>query len=51
MPIVSPLHNMFGVSIGLIRRAPWVVDEKLVIRDVMSFSLTGDHRYGDGAIV
>ena len=50
-PIVPALHPLMCTTIGKIREAPWAVDGQVVVREVMSFSLTGDHRYADGASV
>lgn len=36
------------LSVGAIRRRPWVVDDAVVPRDVMPLSLTFDHRILDG---
>jgi len=48
-PIINvPQVAILGVN-GIVRR-PVVIDEKIVIRDVMTLSLTSDHRAVDGAI-
>lgn len=36
------------VGFGTVSRRPWVVDDEVVVRPVVSVTLTGDHRASDG---
>jgi pyruvate dehydrogenase E2 component (dihydrolipoamide acetyltransferase) len=36
------------VGFGRPARRPWIVDNQVVVRDVVSVSLSGDHRASDG---
>ncbi|MHC8607239.1 dihydrolipoamide acetyltransferase family protein [Paenarthrobacter ureafaciens] len=46
-PILNPGEAAI-VALGAMRKAPWVVDDELVVRQVMSLSLSFDHRLVDG---
>lgn len=46
-PILNPGEAAI-VALGAVRKAPWVVDDELVVRQVMSLSLSFDHRLVDG---
>jgi pyruvate dehydrogenase E2 component (dihydrolipoamide acetyltransferase) len=47
-PIINyPECAILGV--GQVRREPWAVDDQIVLRDRVTFSLTFDHRAMDGA--
>jgi pyruvate dehydrogenase E2 component (dihydrolipoamide acetyltransferase) len=46
-PILNPGEAAI-VALGAVRKAPWVVDDQLVVRQVMSLSLSFDHRLVDG---
>ncbi len=36
------------MALGAVRKAPWVVNDELAVRQVMSLSLSFDHRLVDG---
>jgi pyruvate/2-oxoglutarate dehydrogenase complex dihydrolipoamide acyltransferase (E2) component len=42
---------MLCICTGKVVKAPWVVDGQVVVRDVMNVVTTGDHRYGDAALL
>lgn len=46
-PILNPGEAAI-VALGAVRKAPWVVDDQLAVRQVMSLSLSFDHRLVDG---
>ncbi|WP_369746351.1 dihydrolipoamide acetyltransferase family protein [Paenarthrobacter sp. AMU7] len=46
-PILNPGEAAI-VALGAVRKAPWVVNDKLAVRQVMSLSLSFDHRLVDG---
>ncbi|WP_347110532.1 dihydrolipoamide acetyltransferase family protein [Paenarthrobacter sp. S56] len=46
-PILNPGEAAI-VALGAVRKAPWVVDDALAVRQVMSLSLSFDHRVVDG---
>ncbi|MEI2276378.1 2-oxo acid dehydrogenase subunit E2 [Paenarthrobacter ilicis] len=46
-PILNPGEAAI-VALGAVRKAPWVVDDQIVVRQVMSISLSFDHRLVDG---
>ncbi|WP_309991337.1 dihydrolipoamide acetyltransferase family protein [Paenarthrobacter nitroguajacolicus] len=46
-PILNPGEAAI-VALGAVRKAPWVVNDELAIRQVMSLSLSFDHRLVDG---
>ncbi|MEV7605500.1 dihydrolipoamide acetyltransferase family protein [Paenarthrobacter sp. NPDC089322] len=46
-PILNPGEAAI-VALGAVRKAPWVVDDELAVRQVMSLSLSFDHRLVDG---
>lgn len=48
-PIINQ-PNMAILGINAIRKIPVVVDDEVVVRPVMSLSLTADHRIVDGAV-
>ena len=50
-PIPSPLHCIIVACTGKISKKPVVIDDKIVIRDIMSTVYTCDHRYGDAALL
>lgn len=39
------------VALGQIRKRPWVVDDSIEIREVMTVSVSADHRIVDGAVI
>jgi pyruvate dehydrogenase E2 component (dihydrolipoamide acetyltransferase) len=52
-PIINPGESAI-LAVGAIRRKPWVINledgsEAIAIRDVVTFSLSVDHRFIDGA--
>ncbi|GAB3857014.1 dihydrolipoamide acetyltransferase family protein [Nocardioides maradonensis] len=47
-PIINPGESAI-LCLGAIKRQPWVVDEQVVPRDVMTLALSFDHRHIDGA--
>ena len=47
-PIINPGESGI-LCFGAIKRAPWVVDEEIVARDVCTLALSFDHRHIDGA--
>ncbi|MDO7868403.1 dihydrolipoamide acetyltransferase family protein [Nocardioides jiangxiensis] len=52
-PIINPGESAI-LAVGAIRRKPWVIttrdgSEAIAIRDVVTFSLSVDHRFIDGA--
>jgi pyruvate dehydrogenase E2 component (dihydrolipoamide acetyltransferase) len=38
------------VAVGRIAKAPWVVDDRVVVRHVVELSMSFDHRQIDGAL-
>lgn len=46
-PILNPGEAAI-LALGAVRKAPWVVDDQLAVRQVMSLSLSFDHRLVDG---
>ena len=48
-PIINPGESAI-LCVGAIARRPWVVGEDVVARDVVTLSLSFDHRHIDGAI-
>ncbi|MET3905406.1 dihydrolipoamide acetyltransferase family protein [Paenarthrobacter sp. 4246] len=46
-PILNPGEAAI-VALGAVRKAPWVVNDQLAVRQVMSLSLSFDHRLVDG---
>ncbi|MDP9934417.1 dihydrolipoamide acetyltransferase family protein [Paenarthrobacter nicotinovorans] len=46
-PILNPGEAAI-VALGAVRKAPWVVDDQLAVRQIMSLSLSFDHRLVDG---
>lgn len=46
-PILNPGEAAI-VALGAVRKAPWVVDDQIAVRQVMSLSLSFDHRLVDG---
>jgi 2-oxoisovalerate dehydrogenase E2 component (dihydrolipoyl transacylase) len=46
-PILNPGEAAI-VALGAVRKAPWVVNDDLAVRQVMSLSLSFDHRLVDG---
>ncbi|GAA3277248.1 dihydrolipoamide acetyltransferase component of pyruvate dehydrogenase complex [Paenarthrobacter aurescens] len=46
-PILNPGEAAI-VALGAVRKAPWVVNDELSVRQVMSLSLSFDHRLVDG---
>lgn len=46
-PILNPGEAAI-LALGSVRKAPWVVDDELAVRQVMSLSLSFDHRLVDG---
>ncbi|WP_370240692.1 dihydrolipoamide acetyltransferase family protein [Aeromicrobium sp.] len=47
-PIINPGESAI-LCLGAIKKQPWVVGEEVVARDVMTLSLSFDHRHIDGA--
>jgi 2-oxoisovalerate dehydrogenase E2 component (dihydrolipoyl transacylase) len=47
-PIINPGESAI-LCMGAIKRQPWVVGDEVVPRDVMTLSLSFDHRHIDGA--
>lgn len=48
-PIINPGESAI-LCVGTIARRPWVVDDAVVPRDVVTLSLSFDHRHIDGAL-
>ncbi|WP_284979922.1 dihydrolipoamide acetyltransferase family protein [Arthrobacter sp. fls2-241-R2A-200] len=46
-PILNPGEAAI-LALGSVRKAPWVVEDQIVVRQVMSLSLSFDHRLVDG---
>jgi pyruvate dehydrogenase E2 component (dihydrolipoamide acetyltransferase) len=46
-PILNPGEAAI-IALGSVRKAPWVHDDELAVRQVMSLSLSFDHRLVDG---
>ncbi|MGO4144920.1 dihydrolipoamide acetyltransferase family protein [Paenarthrobacter sp. YAF11_1] len=46
-PILNPGEAAI-LALGAVRKAPWVVNDELAVRQVMSLSLSFDHRLVDG---
>jgi len=49
MPILPPGTGAI-LAVGQIAKAPWVVDDQVVVRHVVELSLAFDHRQIDGAL-
>jgi pyruvate dehydrogenase E2 component (dihydrolipoamide acetyltransferase) len=49
MPILPPGTSAI-LAVGQIAKAPWVVDDEVVVRQVMEIALAFDHRLIDGAL-
>jgi pyruvate dehydrogenase E2 component (dihydrolipoamide acetyltransferase) len=49
MPILPPGTGAI-LAVGQISKAPWVVDDQVVVRHVVELSLAFDHRQIDGAL-
>jgi pyruvate dehydrogenase E2 component (dihydrolipoamide acetyltransferase) len=49
MPILPPGTGAI-VAIGQIAKAPWVVEDAVVVRHVMELAMSFDHRQIDGAM-
>lgn len=49
-PIPCATHCEMCVCQGKVTKKPVVIDDKIVIRDIMSCVYTIDHRYGDAAL-
>jgi 2-oxoisovalerate dehydrogenase E2 component (dihydrolipoyl transacylase) len=47
-PIINPGESAI-LCFGAIKRKPWVIEDKVVPRDVCTLSLSFDHRHVDGA--
>lgn len=47
LPIIYP-PQVAIVGFGSLRQRPWVVDDRVQARPVLSVSLAGDHRVSDG---
>lgn len=47
-PIINPPQSAI-LGMHAIKKKPWVVDDKIVIRDIMAVALTYDHRLIDGS--
>lgn len=50
-PLINVARTPFIVTIGKPFKKPKVVDGKLVIKKLLQFNVTGDHRFGDGSYV
>lgn len=48
-PIINPGESAI-LCVGTIAKRPWVVDDAVVPRDVVTLSLSFDHRHIDGAL-
>ena len=46
-PIINPGESAI-LAFGTIKKAPWVVDDQIVVRQVCTLSLSFDHRHIDG---
>jgi len=49
MPILPPGTSAI-VAVGQIAKAPWVVDDEVVVRHVVEIAMSFDHRCIDGAL-
>ncbi len=49
-PLPPFLHNMFVFCIGKAENRAVVIDDKIVIRYMMTCVVTLDHRYGDAGL-
>lgn len=49
MPILPPGTGAI-LAVGQIAKAPWVVDDEVVVRQVLEIALSFDHRQVDGAL-
>ncbi len=47
-PIINHPESAI-LATGVIAKRPWVVDDDVVVREVMTLSLSFDHRILDGA--
>ncbi len=46
-PIINPGESAI-LAFGTVKKAPWVVDDQIVVRQVCTLSLSFDHRHIDG---
>ena len=49
MPILPPGTSAI-VAVGQLAKAPWVVDDAVVVRHVVEIAMSFDHRLIDGAL-
>ena len=49
MPILPPGTSVI-LAVGQIAKAPWVIDDEVVVRHVMEIAFSFDHRLIDGAL-
>jgi len=49
-PLVPPSRCPFLICLGTVEDRPWVVDGKVVIRPIVQYTATFDHRFMDGLI-
>ena len=46
-PVIYP-PQVAIIGCGALRERPWVVDDRVVVRRVMTVTIAGDHRVSDG---
>ena len=49
-PIINPGESAI-VAAGRVVKKPWVVDDEIVPREVMTLAVSADHRVVDGEVV
>ena len=49
-PIINPGESAI-VAAGQVQKKPWVVDDELVVREVMTLAASADHRVVDGEVI
>lgn len=49
-PIINPGESAI-VAAGQVQKKPWVVDDELVVREVMTLTVSADHRVVDGEVM
>jgi pyruvate dehydrogenase E2 component (dihydrolipoamide acetyltransferase) len=49
-PIINPGESAI-VAAGQVQKKPWVVDDEVVVREVMTLTVSADHRVVDGEVM
>ena len=49
-PIINPGESAI-VAAGQVQKKPWIVDDEVVVREVMTLTVSADHRVVDGEVM